>query len=85
MGQVMQKRVLCHMRTRSADQPAQSNQHLCHSLLRQYDMYTCYSQSFQILASSVAEQDGLNLTWLKIPEDTFLCDDAQMVINQRNR
>ena len=28
-----------------------ADQHLCCSLLRQYDMYTCYIQSFKILAT----------------------------------
>ena len=49
----------CHAKTclmpctnnKGADQPAQSDQHLCCLLLRQYDMYTCYIQSFKILAS----------------------------------
>ena len=38
-------------RCRSACASAQADQHLCCSLLRQYDMYTCYIQSFKILAS----------------------------------
>ena len=38
-------------RCRSACASAQSDQHLYCSLLRQYDMYTCYIQSFMILAS----------------------------------
>ena len=38
-------------RCRSACASAQSDQHLCCSLLRQYDMYTCCIQSFVILAS----------------------------------
>ena len=38
-------------RCRSACASAQSDQHLCCSLLRQYDMYTCSIQSFKILAS----------------------------------
>ena len=38
-------------RCRSACASAQSDQHLCCSLLRYYDMYTCYIQSFNILAS----------------------------------
>ena len=29
------------------------------------------------VSSSVAEQAGLNLTWSKIPEDTFSHDEAQ--------
>ena len=40
----MQKWVLCHMRTTKA-------QHLYCSLLRWYDIYTCYIESFKILAS----------------------------------
>ena len=42
-------------------------------------MYTCYIQSFKILAASVAEQAGLNLTCSKISEDTFSRDVAQLV------
>ena len=38
-------------RCRSACESPQSDQHLCCSLLRYYDMYTCYIQSFKILAS----------------------------------
>ena len=38
-------------RCRSACASAQSNQHLCCSLLRQYDMYTCYIPCCKILAS----------------------------------
>ena len=38
-------------RCRSACASAQSDQHLCCSLLKQYDIYTCYIQSFKILAS----------------------------------
>ena len=47
-------------------------------------MYTCFIcsvlffiQRFKILVS-VAEQAVLNLTWSKIPEDTFLRDVAQI-------
>ena len=44
--------VICEQqRRRSACASAQSDQHLCCSLLRQYDMYTCYIQSVRILAS----------------------------------
>ena len=41
-------------------------------------MYTCYIGSFKILAS-VTEQAGLNLTCLKILEDTFLRDVAHFI------
>ena len=44
--------VICEQqRRRSACASAQSDQHLCCSLLKAYDMYTCYIQSFKILAS----------------------------------
>ena len=39
-------------------------------------MYTRYIQSFK----TVAEQAGLNLTWSKISEDTFLHDVAQLMV-----
>ena len=39
-------------------------------------MYTCSFQSFKIV--SVAKQAGLNLTWSKIPEDTFSRDEAHI-------
>ena len=48
-------------------------------------MYTWYTQSFKILASfssSEAKQAGLNVTWSKIPEDTFSHDVAQMHYNK---
>ena len=38
-------------RRRSACASALSDQHLCCSLLKEYDMCTCYIQSFKILAS----------------------------------
>ena len=38
-------------------------------------MHTCYIQKFKTL---VAEQDGLNLTFSKIPKDTFSRDGAQL-------
>ena len=44
-------------------------------------MYTCYIQSFKILAS-VAEQAGLNVTRSKIPEDTFSRDVVHIVCNE---
>ena len=43
-------------------------------------MYTCYIQSFKILASFWAEQAGLNLTWPKISEDTFSSDVAYILV-----
>ena len=44
--------VICEQqRCRSACASAQSDQHLCCSLLWQYDMYTCSIQCFKILAN----------------------------------
>ena len=51
-GRAKMSYAICQQqRCRSACTSAQSDQHLCCSLLRQYDMYTCYIQSFKILAS----------------------------------
>ena len=35
--------------SKGADQPAQSNQHLCYLLIETYHMKTCYKQNFTIL------------------------------------
>ena len=43
-------------------------------------MYTCYTQSLKILASFCRWAAGLNLTWSKISEDTFLRDEAQLSV-----
>ena len=47
-------------------------------------MYTCYIQSFKIQLASAAEQAGLNLTWSKIPKDTFSRDLAHTIADQIN-
>ena len=50
----MRKRVLCHMRTTKVQISLRIRavwSALCCSLLRQYDMYTCYIQSFKIVPS----------------------------------
>ena len=65
-------------RCRSACADAQADQHLCCSLLRQYDMILAISKVSRFLLASVAEQAGLYLTWSKIPQDTFSLDVAQM-------
>ena len=48
-------------------------------------MYTCYIQSFKVLASFLAEQAGLNLTWTKIHKDTFSHDVAQGMFTCRRK
>ena len=51
-GHAKMSYVICEQqRRRSACASSQSDQHLCCSVLRWYDMYTCYIQSFKILAS----------------------------------
>ena len=60
----MQKPVLCHMRTTKAQ-------------IRCLDSTSPLVVIFEISRlqlASVAEQAGLNLTWLKIPEDMFSRD-----------
>ena len=44
--------------------------------------YTCSIQSFEILASFCSWAGCLNLTWLKIPEDTFLRDVAHLICQE---
>ena len=39
------------------------------------------SKASRFQLASVAEQAGLNLTWSKIPEDTFSRDVAQMMLS----
>ena len=44
--------------------------------------YTCYiSKVSRFQLASVAEQAGLNLTWSKISEDTFLRDVAHIIFS----
>ena len=62
---------LCHVRRRSACASAQSNQHVCCSLLRQYDIFSIYISNFMTLAT-LAEQTGLSLTWSKTLKTGFL-------------
>ena len=54
-------------RRRSACASAQFDQHLCCSLLRQYDMYTCYIQSLKILASFCSWADWFEPNLVESP------------------
>ena len=64
--------VICEQQShRSACTSAQRDQHLRCSLLRLYDMYTCYIQSFKILASFCNWEGWFECYCLKIPEDVF--------------
>ena len=60
----MRKCILCHMGTTKAQIS------LC--------IRAVWSAPLLFKLASVAEQAGLNLTWLKIPEDKFSCDVAHM-------
>ena len=42
---------------KGADQPAQSDQRLCYSLLKKYHIYTCYKRIFTYLASLCSCRD----------------------------
>ena len=70
-----------YVNNKDADQPAHP-----HSLISTF-VVRCLGSMICVLAiskvsrfqlTSVAEQAGLNLTWLKIPEDTFSHDAAHM-------
>ena len=73
MGQVMQKRVLCNMQT--------TNTTFVFHCLDSMICILAISKSSRFYLASVAEQAGLNLTWSKIPEDTFSCDVAHLSLN----
>ena len=79
MGQVMRKYVLCHMRTTKAQiiRAVWSAPLLFAASIVWYVnlLYPKFQDSSYL---SVAEQAGLNLTWSKIPENTFLRDWAQI-------
>ena len=58
-------------RCRSACASAQSDQHLCFSLLRQYDTYTCFIKSFKIVTSFCSwagwfETDLVENSWRQV-------------------
>ena len=62
-------------RCRLACASAQSDQHLCCSLMI---CILVISKVSRFYLASVAEQTGFNLTWLKIPEDMFSHDVAHL-------
>ena len=76
MSQVMRKRVLCHMQITTS---AQSDQHLCCSLPRQYDMYTNYIQSCKILACFCSWAGWFEPYLVGNPKDTFSHDVAHIM------
>ena len=62
---------LCHVQRRWACASAQSDQHHCCSLPRQYGISSIYISNFMTLAT-LAEQTGLSLTWSKTLKTGFL-------------
>ena len=66
---------------KSADQPAHPRSLISIFVVRCLDSMICtlaLSKVARFQLVPVGEQVGLNLTWSKIPEDTFLRDVAQM-------
>ena len=62
-----------------ADQPAHPRSLISTFVVRSFGSMICMlalSKVSRFLLVSVAEQAGLNLTWSKISEDTFLRDEA---------
>ena len=73
--------VICEQQRRSsACASAQSDQRLCFSLLRLYNISRVYSRNFETLLATVAAQAGLSLAWSETPEDTFCRVVAQLCI-----
>ena len=80
MGQVMGKCVLCHMLTTKV-QSAHLRSLISTFVVRCLDSMICIlaiSKVSRFYLVSIAEQAGLNLTWSKIPQDTFSRDVAHM-------
>ena len=75
---------------KGADQPAHPRSLISTIIIRRLDSSTPLVVIFEIWRlqlASVAEQSGLNLTWSKIPEDTFFawCGSLMMWIQRRHR
>ena len=70
-------------RCRSACSFAQSDQHFCCSLLRQYDMYTCSIKSFKILASFCSWAGWFKSYLVAKPEDMFPDDVTHIMMKKR--
>ena len=63
---------------RSACASTQSDQHLCCSLPRQYNISSIYIGNFMILASFFSWADRFESYLLENPEDRFSRDEAHM-------
>ena len=70
---------LCkQQRRRSACASAQSDWHLCCSLLKEYNICSCYVLNFQTLASLCGCPGRVESYLVVNPEDRFSGDEAQM-------
>ena len=70
-----------YVNNKGADQPAHQRSLISTFVVRCLDSMICIvalSKVSRFCLVSVAEQAGLNLTWSKIPEDTFSCDVAYL-------
>ena len=69
--------LIVYANNKGADQPAHPRSLISTFVVRYLDSMICMlalSKVSRIQLVSVAEQAGLNLTWTKIPEDTFSRD-----------
>ena len=66
-------------RYRSACASAQSDQHLCCSLLGQYNTSTCYSRNFKTLTSLISRAGRFESYLVGIPDDRFSRDVAHCI------
>ena len=86
LSHVMRKPVLAiceQQRTRSACASAQSDQHLCCSLLSTYNAYTCEIQTFKPLASLCSWAGRFESYLVRNPEDRFSRDVAHLIMTVR--
>ena len=69
---------------KGADQPAHPRSLISNFVVRCLDSMICIltiSKVSRFWLASIAEQAGLNVTWSKIPEDTFSCDVALLSVS----
>ena len=85
MGQVMRKRVLCHMRTTKAQISLRIHAVLSAPLLFAAEIVWYANLLYPKIQDFVAEQSSLNPTWSKILEDTFSREVAHIIIVSRGR
>ena len=72
--------------TKGADQPAHPRSLISTFVVRNLESMICIlalPKVSRFYLASVAEQAGLNVTWSKIPEDTFSHDVAQILLRKK--